>query len=245
MLKILVDAYKDQQQLFITGSSSFRILDMTEEPLTGRKIVHYLYPLSLEEVSATIGLHMLDTHMEAILRYGLIPPFRMPRVKRRNRQYFSNSRPRSSGTSRRKMLRKVSERSIGHILGIPSRETIGMKHFRRVPNIHLHNSSGKETGDSQEKNGTIGHRLFKLHKSYHPISSQFTFFRVSRTTLLVVGLLIKVSNISLQRFSSSTSRNKGFVSSVFSSPLSQAGVVSEFRKSSFLISIHCFQRASI
>ena len=73
MLKILVDAYKDQQQLFITGSSSFRILDMTEEPLTGRKIVHYLYPLSLEEVSATIGLHMLDTHMEAILRYGLYP----------------------------------------------------------------------------------------------------------------------------------------------------------------------------
>ena len=73
MLKILSDAYKDQQQLFITGSSSFRILDMTEEPLTGRKIVHYLYPLSLEEVSATIGLHMLDTHMEAILRYGLYP----------------------------------------------------------------------------------------------------------------------------------------------------------------------------
>ena len=73
MLKILSDAYKDQQQLFITGSSSFRILDMTEEPLTGRKIVHYLYPLSLEEVSAMIGLHMLDTHMEAILRYGLYP----------------------------------------------------------------------------------------------------------------------------------------------------------------------------
>ena len=120
MLKILIDAYKDQKQIFITGSSSFRILDMTEEPLTGRKIVHYLYPLSLEEVSATIGLHMLDTHMEAILSYGLIPPFRMPRVKRRNRQYFSNSRPRSSGTSRRKMLRKVSERSIEHILGIPS-----------------------------------------------------------------------------------------------------------------------------
>ncbi len=73
MLKILVDTYKGQKQIFITGSSSFRILDMTEEALTGRKVVHYLYPLSLEEISINTGLHALDTRMEDILRYGLYP----------------------------------------------------------------------------------------------------------------------------------------------------------------------------
>jgi uncharacterized protein len=34
MLKILIDTYTDTKQIFVTGSSSFRLVQMTEEPLT-------------------------------------------------------------------------------------------------------------------------------------------------------------------------------------------------------------------
>jgi predicted AAA+ superfamily ATPase len=47
MLKILTDTYKTTKQIFVTGSSSFRLVQMTEEPLTGRKRVYHLYPFSL------------------------------------------------------------------------------------------------------------------------------------------------------------------------------------------------------
>ncbi|NIA18331.1 MAG: AAA family ATPase [Actinobacteria bacterium] len=49
-LKLLVDKYKSNKQIIVTGSSSFNLLDKTEEPLTGRKIVFHLFPLSLEEI---------------------------------------------------------------------------------------------------------------------------------------------------------------------------------------------------
>ena len=37
-LKLLVDHYKKEKQIIVTGSSSFNILDKTEEPLTGSLI---------------------------------------------------------------------------------------------------------------------------------------------------------------------------------------------------------------
>ena len=49
-LKLLVDKYKSDKQIIVTGSSSFNLLDRTEEPLTGRKIVFQLFPLSIEEI---------------------------------------------------------------------------------------------------------------------------------------------------------------------------------------------------
>ncbi len=49
-LKLLVDNYGASKQIVATGSSSLNLLDHTSEPLTGRKFVHYMYPLSLKEV---------------------------------------------------------------------------------------------------------------------------------------------------------------------------------------------------
>lgn len=73
MLKILVDTYRSEKQIFITGSSSFRLTQLTEEPLTGRKRVYHLYPLSLEELTKRDGLHDVQTHLSWFLRYGLYP----------------------------------------------------------------------------------------------------------------------------------------------------------------------------
>ncbi len=46
-LKLLVDKYKNKKQVIVTGSSSFNLLDKTEEPLTGRKVVFRIFPLSI------------------------------------------------------------------------------------------------------------------------------------------------------------------------------------------------------
>lgn len=50
VLKLLVDNYGDKKQIIVTGSSSLNLLDHTSEPLTGRKFVYHMYPLSLKEV---------------------------------------------------------------------------------------------------------------------------------------------------------------------------------------------------
>lgn len=49
-LKLLVDHYGATKQILVTGSSSIHLLNETAEPLTGRKYVHALFPLSLEEI---------------------------------------------------------------------------------------------------------------------------------------------------------------------------------------------------
>lgn len=49
-LKMMIDAYKDTKNIIVTGSSSLHLLDMTSEPLTGRKRVYELFPLSWREV---------------------------------------------------------------------------------------------------------------------------------------------------------------------------------------------------
>ena len=46
-LKILVDHYGKKLQIFVTASSSINLLYKTQEPLTGRKFVYNLYPLSM------------------------------------------------------------------------------------------------------------------------------------------------------------------------------------------------------
>jgi len=49
-LKLLVEHFKDKKQIIVTGSSSINLLDNTHEPLTGRKHVFNLFPLSLNEL---------------------------------------------------------------------------------------------------------------------------------------------------------------------------------------------------
>jgi predicted AAA+ superfamily ATPase len=72
ILKILVDNYPNLQ-VIATGSSSFDLSNKISEPLTGRKIVFQLLPVSFEE------LHVKSTIIEkrrgllSLLRFGSYP----------------------------------------------------------------------------------------------------------------------------------------------------------------------------
>lgn len=76
MLKLLIDRYKSTKQIIITGSSSFHILTQTSEPLTGRKIVYTLYPLTVGEMIDFSGQDNLRKNLENILLYGMYPDVR-------------------------------------------------------------------------------------------------------------------------------------------------------------------------
>ncbi|MBU4030842.1 ATP-binding protein [Patescibacteria group bacterium] len=72
-LKLLVDYYKNKKQIIATGSSSLNLLDNTQEPLTGRKYVHYLFPLSLEEIYPDKNQLKLSKELESLLIFGSYP----------------------------------------------------------------------------------------------------------------------------------------------------------------------------
>ncbi len=72
-LKLLADKYKKEKQIIVTGSSSFNLLDKTEEPLTGRKIVFQLFPLSLEEIYPKKDLAEIIKNIEQHLIFGNYP----------------------------------------------------------------------------------------------------------------------------------------------------------------------------
>lgn len=73
ILKILTDHYKDKKQIIVTGSSSLHLLDKTEEPLTGRKIVFRMFPVSSEEFALSRTPKNLISSLEDFLIYGLYP----------------------------------------------------------------------------------------------------------------------------------------------------------------------------
>lgn len=65
-IKLLVDHYKDTKQILVTGSSSINLLNHVQEALTGRKYVHTLYPLSMQEIyedDKVTLLKNLENHM--------------------------------------------------------------------------------------------------------------------------------------------------------------------------------------
>ncbi|MFA5813980.1 MAG: DUF4143 domain-containing protein, partial [Patescibacteria group bacterium] len=72
-LKLMVDEYKDKKQIIVTGSSSFNLLDRTEEPLTGRKRVFYLFPLSLEELYPAKNMLEILKQLDQCLVFGTYP----------------------------------------------------------------------------------------------------------------------------------------------------------------------------
>lgn len=72
-LKLLIDYYKNKKQILVTGSSSFNLLDNTQESLTGRKYVHYLFPLSLEEIYPNKDYLKIIKDLENILIFGSYP----------------------------------------------------------------------------------------------------------------------------------------------------------------------------
>lgn len=71
-LKILIDNFPNQQ-IIATGSSSFDLANKIAEPLTGRSIQFWLYPLSLKEISGIWDRTEIDSQLENLLIYGTYP----------------------------------------------------------------------------------------------------------------------------------------------------------------------------
>ena len=72
-LKILIDKYKESKQIIITGSSSINILDLTSEPLTGRKIVYNMFNISVSEFSKTYWIREAEQNLEKFLIFWWYP----------------------------------------------------------------------------------------------------------------------------------------------------------------------------
>jgi len=72
-LKLLVDFYKKEKQIIVTGSSSLNLLDNTQEPLTGRKYVYQLFPLSLEEIYPDANYLKIIKELESLMIFGSYP----------------------------------------------------------------------------------------------------------------------------------------------------------------------------
>jgi len=71
-LKIITDQFKGVQ-LFVSGSSSFDLGNVLNEPLTGRKWEYELFPISWEEYENKIGLVKAEQQVENRLLFGLYP----------------------------------------------------------------------------------------------------------------------------------------------------------------------------
>jgi len=72
-LKLLVDHYRSSLQIIVTGSSSFNLLDSTQEALTGRKFVFTLYPLGLKEIYPGKDAMTISKGLADLLIYGSYP----------------------------------------------------------------------------------------------------------------------------------------------------------------------------
>lgn len=72
-LKLLVDFYKKKKQILVTGSSSFNLLDHTQEPLTGRKYIYQLLPLSLQEIYPDENYLKIIKELEGLMIFGSYP----------------------------------------------------------------------------------------------------------------------------------------------------------------------------
>lgn len=71
-LKIAVD-FIPGLYVIVTGSSSFDLSNVTDEPLTGRKNIVQLYPLSLSELADTYGIYQTKRALADYLTYGMYP----------------------------------------------------------------------------------------------------------------------------------------------------------------------------
>ncbi|MFC5625126.1 ATP-binding protein [Algoriphagus winogradskyi] len=70
--KIIHDQIPDLR-LILSGSSSFELSGLTQEPLTGRKITFHLYPISWKEFEQTIGYVAAEQDLTNRLVYGFYP----------------------------------------------------------------------------------------------------------------------------------------------------------------------------
>ena len=71
-LKLLVDNYPEMQ-IIATGSSSFELANIVNEPLTGRFYSYQLYPFSIFELKQIYSEIEVNRLLERFLRLGLYP----------------------------------------------------------------------------------------------------------------------------------------------------------------------------
>lgn len=71
-LKIITDQFKNVQ-LFVSGSSSFDLGNVLNEPLTGRKWEYEMFPVSWEEYENKLGYVKSAQQLENRLLYGFYP----------------------------------------------------------------------------------------------------------------------------------------------------------------------------
>ncbi len=60
-------------RLILSGSSSFELSGLTQEPLTGRKATFHLYPISWKEFEQTVGYVAAEQDLPNRLVYGFYP----------------------------------------------------------------------------------------------------------------------------------------------------------------------------
>ncbi len=71
-LKLIIDSFPELQ-IVATGSSSFDLSNQIIEPLTGRKYEFYLYPFSLEELTAIYSTLEINRILEQRIVLGMYP----------------------------------------------------------------------------------------------------------------------------------------------------------------------------
>lgn len=71
-LKLITDEIK-QCQLIVSGSSSLDLANEINEPLTGRKWEHFLYPISWKELTAHFGYLQSIQQLEQRIIFGMYP----------------------------------------------------------------------------------------------------------------------------------------------------------------------------
>lgn len=79
-LKIIID--EKPMYVIASGSSSFELRHQTGEPLTGRKRVILLYPISLLELKSTFNTHELREKLPDFMIYGMYPEVLTARTKK-------------------------------------------------------------------------------------------------------------------------------------------------------------------
>jgi predicted AAA+ superfamily ATPase len=77
-LKLLVDRYGRERQIIVTGSSSWNLLNNTQEALTGRKWVFEMFPLSASEMWS--DRFEAEKSLEGALVYGMYPAVALKRT---------------------------------------------------------------------------------------------------------------------------------------------------------------------
>ena len=85
--KLIVDNFHQEKQLILTGSSSINLLNHTQEPLTGRKFTHHLFPFTAEEILQTTAPKTLYQSLDKLLIYGTYPAiFTQPNPANKQRE---------------------------------------------------------------------------------------------------------------------------------------------------------------